>query len=395
VLRVLISGAGIAGPTLAFWLNRYGFEPTIVETAPALRTGGYIIDFWGAGFDVAARMGLLQEIRDTGYMVREVKVVNRNGRKISGFSAEAFARSIGGRYVSLARGDLASTIFRSVEGKVEAIFGDSIRSLDQTDRSVRVEFLHQPAREFDLVIGADGLHSNVRGLAFGPESQFEKYLGFKVAGFTARDYSPRDELVYVMYTEVGQQITRFPMRDGSTVFLFTFADAGPSIPEGAAAQKALLRNKFGESGWECPRILEALDACKELYFDRVSQIRMAQRPTGWSRGRVALVGDAASCVSLLAGQGSSLAMVAAYILAGELRAARGDFQLGFTRYESLFRPFVEGKQKAALRFASAFAPKSKLALYLRNRIFDLMKISCVADLYAGSGLVDKIELRDY
>lgn len=198
-----------------------------------------------------------------------------------------------------------------------------------------------------------------------------------------------------MYTEVGQQITRFPMRDGSTVFLFTFADSDPAIPEGACAQKALLRQKFGNSGWECPKILEALDACGELYFDRVSQIRMTLTPNAWSRGRIALLGDAASCVSLLAGQGSSLAMVAAYILAGELRASRGEFQLAFTRYESLFRPFVQDKQKAALRFAGAFAPKSKLALYLRNRVFDLMKISWVADLYAGSGLIDKIELRDY
>ena len=181
-MRVLISGAGIAGPTLAYWLLQYGFEPTLVEKSPQLRTGGYIIDFWGAGFDVADRMGLLPEIKSQGYVVQEVRVVNQDGERIAGFPAEVFSRMTDGRYVSLPRGDLAASIFRKIDGQAETIFGDSITRIEQSASGVRVEFQRGSPREFDLVVGADGLHSEVRKLAYGPEERFEKYLGYKVAG---------------------------------------------------------------------------------------------------------------------------------------------------------------------------------------------------------------------
>ncbi|MGH9418902.1 MAG: FAD-binding domain, partial [Thermoanaerobaculia bacterium] len=362
--KVLISGAGIAGPTLAWWLTRFGMEATLVENAPHLRTGGYVLDFWGAGFDVAERMGLLPEILGKGYMVREVRVVNRHGKRVSAFPVKAFARIARGRYTSLPRGDLAATIFRGVEGKIETIFGDSIQQIEQDGSAVHVSFEREPARTFDLVIGADGLHSNVRRLVFGAEEQFEKYLGYKVAAFDAGGYRPKDELVYVMYTEVGQQVARFTMRGDRTMFLFIFADADPAFPHGIEEQKSVLRSRFGDSGWECPEILNALDGATELYFDRVSQIRI-DPANGWAaRGRVALIGDAASCPSFLAGQGSALAMVAAYILAVELRRANGDHTLAFARYGDLFQPFVAQKQRAALRLAGSFAPPSKWALFL-------------------------------
>jgi 2-polyprenyl-6-methoxyphenol hydroxylase-like FAD-dependent oxidoreductase len=156
-----------------------------------------------------------------------------------------------------------------------------------------------------------------------------------------------------------------------------------------------LRKRFGNSGWECRQILEALDASDDLYFDRVSQIRMDSAQGLWTRGRVTLVGDAAFCVSLLAGQGTALAMVAAYILAGELHRADGNYTEAFRRYQDLFGPFVFNKQKAALRFAGAFAPKSKFALFLRNQIFNLLAIPWIADFTVGRDLVDKLRLPDY
>jgi 2-polyprenyl-6-methoxyphenol hydroxylase-like FAD-dependent oxidoreductase len=394
-MRILISGSGIAGPTLAYWLLQYGFTPTILEIAPKLRTGGYIIDFWGAGFEIAERMEVLAEIRQKGYAIRDVRVVNESGKQVAGFPADVFDRMTHGHFVSVPRGDLAASIFRKIEGKVETIFGDSIRQIEQKESSVKVTFERGGVREFDLVVGADGLHSGVRELVFGAESGFEKDLGYRAAAFAVDGYRPRDELVYVMYTEVGQQVVRFAMRGDRTMFFITFADKEAIAADDIPGQKALLRKRFGNSGWECPRILDALDSCNDFYFDRVSQIRMGPQQGGWSRGRVTLIGDAASCVSLLAGQGSALAMVGAYILAGELHRANGNYAEAFKRYEELFGPFVLRKQQAALRFAGSFAPKSKLSLLLRNKIFQLMAIRWIADLAVGRDLADNIELSDY
>jgi 2-polyprenyl-6-methoxyphenol hydroxylase-like FAD-dependent oxidoreductase len=272
-MKVLISGAGIAGPTLAYWLERRGFEVTIIEKAPALRTSGYMIDFWGAGFDIAERMGLTDELKRIGYLVRDVMVVDRGGQRVAGFQADAFARIAHGRYISMPRGDLAAAIFRNIEGRVETIFGDSIERLHQSGTGVRVHLESGHVRDFDVVIGADGLHSRVRELAFGPEIRFEKYLGYKVAAFHIAEYEPRNELTYVMYTQVGQQVGRFSMRDGRTMFLFTFADENPDLPRTRAEQEGLLRQRFGNAGWECPQILAAMPKVDSLYFDRVSQIR--------------------------------------------------------------------------------------------------------------------------
>ena len=394
-MRVLIVGAGVAGPALAYWLAHFGFEPTVVEAAPHLRTGGYIIDFWGAGFDIAERMGLLPQIQSKGYKVQELWVVDRSGKRVAGFPVDAFSRLTHGRYVSLPRTELASSIFSTIDGKVETIFGTSVDRIEQTRAGVRVHFTSGEIREFDLMVGSDGLHSRVRELAFGAEKQFEKYLGFKVAAFVVDRYVPRDELVYVMYTEVGQQAARFTMRDNQTMFLFTFADGSVSGPTDAEGQKAQLKKRFENSGWECPQILKILDSTRDFYFDRVSQIRMDPTQGLWSRGRVTLVGDSAFCVSLLGGQGFALAMIAAYILAGELSRCKGDHRVAFTRYQNLFGPFVQKKQDAALRFASSFAPQSKFALYLRNQIFNLMAIPWIADLALGSGLADKIDLPNY
>lgn len=394
-MRILISGAGIAGPTLAYWLAHYGLDPTIVEVSPRLRTGGYIIDFWGAGFDIAERMGLLPEIIRKGYRVREVRVVNRSGKRVAGFPVEAFSRITQGRFISLPRGELASSIYGKIEGKIETILDDSVSRIDQSEGGVRIAFERTGVRDFDLVVGADGLHSRVRELVFGPQSQFEQYLGYKVAAFEVEGYRPRDELAYVMYTQVGQQVARFSMRGDRTMFLFVFAEEDPGGPGDIHSQKNLLRKRFGNSGWEFPQILEALDGVNDLYFDRVSQIRMNPQEGLWTRGRATLIGDAASCVSLVAGQGSSLAIVAAYILAGELHRAKGDHTLALARYQQLFGPFVLNKQKAALRFAGAFAPRSKLALFLRNRIFNLMAIPWIADLVVGRDLADNIALPEY
>jgi 2-polyprenyl-6-methoxyphenol hydroxylase-like FAD-dependent oxidoreductase len=392
-LRVLISGFGIAGPTLAYWLRNAGHEVSIVEEAPALRSGGYIVDFWGVGYDIAEKMGLVPRIKELGYQVREVRLVDRHGRRAGGFPVDFFARVTGGRFTSVRRSDISATICAALDGEVETTFGDSVTRIEDEGDRVRVAFGHAPPREFDLVIGADGLHSRVRELVFGREAAFEFGLGYHVAAFEAEGYRPRDELVYVSHGVPGRQVSRFSMRDDRTLFLFVFRDE--YLPAGDAtskqAQKSVLKGVFATVGWECPQILAALDDAEAIYFDRVSQIRMEH----WTRGRVALVGDAASCVSLLAGEGTGLAMAQAYVLAGELRASGGDFGTAWARYEERMMPFLRGKQASAAKFASSFAPKTAAGIAFRNWVTPLLRVPFVADYLIGRDLRDEIALPDY
>jgi 2-polyprenyl-6-methoxyphenol hydroxylase-like FAD-dependent oxidoreductase len=388
---VLISGAGIAGPTLAYWLGVAGFQPTLVERAPGLRTGGYVIDFWGLGYDIAERMGLLEDINRVGYHVREMRVIDDRGRRVTGFGTKVFEELTDGRYVTLARSDLSRLLFEKIDGATEVIFGDEIVGLRQRPDAVEVRFRHSGAREFDLLVGADGLHSGVRGLAFGPQHQFERQLGYAVAAFEVGGYRPREEDVYLMYGLPGRMLGRFTLHDDRSLFLFVFDDDGPSLPGNLALQQAMLRERYRDGKWECPRILDELDRTSELYFDRVSQIRMKD----WSQGRVALAGDAAFCVSLMAGQGSALAMISAYVLAGELANAGGRHQEAFGKYEARLRAFIDAKQRGAKRFAAAFAPKTRWGLGFRNLVIRAFAVPGLSRLAAGGGITDALPLPDY
>ncbi len=392
-MRIAINGIGIAGPTLAYWLRESGHEVVLVEEAPRLRSGGYIIDFWGVGYDIAEKMGLIPQIMEQGYQVREVRFVDRRGRKGGGFSTDVFSRLTHGRFTSLPRSDLAATIYRALGGKVETIFGDSIAGIAVEDHRVRVGFDHAASREVDLVVGADGLHSRIRRLAFGPQSDFEVPLGYHVAAFESDGYRPRDELLYMSHAVPGRQVSRFSMRGDKTLFLFIFRDEYLSgrLPSSDEERKAVLTNAFADVGWECPRILAAMHDAGEIYFDRVSQIRMDR----WTKERTALIGDAAACVSLLAGEGTGLAMAAAYVLAGELRACGDDHAAAFARYEQRMMPFVKGKQQSAVKFASAFAPKTAVGINIRNLVTRLLRFPPVADFFIGRDLRDDLHVPAY
>jgi 2-polyprenyl-6-methoxyphenol hydroxylase-like FAD-dependent oxidoreductase len=390
---VLISGAGIGGPTLAFWLNAARFEPTLVELAPALRASGYVIDFWGLGYEIAQRMGLASDIDRVGYHMREMRIVDDRGKRVTGFGTKVFRELTGGRFVTLRRSDLSRLLFEKIKGTTEVIFGDEIVALQERADGVHVQFRRAGERSFDLVIGADGLHSRVRGLVFGPQGQFEKQLGYLVAAFEAHGYSPRDEDVYVVYSDPGRLLGRFALHDDRTLFLFVFAadvDVLRAMPD-PQGQKAVLRERFGKGSLECPRILDELDRTHELYFDRVSQIRMAR----WSQGRVALVGDAAFAVSLMAGQGAALSMTGAYVLAGELAMAGGRYEEAFGKYEGHLRAFIGSKQQGAERFAAAFAPKTRWGLFLRNQVIRAFAIPRLARLAFGRDIADTLQLPDY
>jgi 2-polyprenyl-6-methoxyphenol hydroxylase-like FAD-dependent oxidoreductase len=312
---------------------------------------------------------------------------------VGGFSTDFLRQSLKDRFTSIPRGDLAAAIYRTIENRVETFFDNSISAINEGASFARVSFEHGRTCEFDLVIGADGLHSTVRNLVFGPEHQFEKPLGYRVATFEIEGYRPRDELIGVTYTIPGCQVGRFALRGDRTIFSFLFSGEKLPGPEpcNAPERKAVLHQVFADAGWECPQILRAMDQISDVYYDRVSQIRMDH----WSKGRVMLLGDAAACFSLLAGEGAGLAMAEAYVLAGELNRAGQDYQAAYRRYEQLMRPFVEGKQRSASYFASAFVPKTWVGVWLRNQATKLMAFPLLAHYFLVRHLRDDFDLPNY
>jgi 2-polyprenyl-6-methoxyphenol hydroxylase-like FAD-dependent oxidoreductase len=392
-VEVLIVGAGIAGPTTAFWLSKAGHQVTIVEQAPELRSGGYLIDFWGAGFDVAEKMGIVPELRKRGYVFTEARAINRDGRKVASFKPEAIMGAVE-RYLSIPRSDLSEVIYQALDGAVELMLGDTVQELSDDGNRVRVRFESGSTRDFDVVVGADGLHSRVRKLAFGPDERFEKYLGMVIAAFEVEHYPERNDLIAMMYADVGFQAIRLSFRDDATLLLFSLRHDGV-VPMDRVKQEGLLRAELANKGWEVPVMLDLMTSAKNFYFDSVSQIRMPS----WTTGRVVLVGDAGACPSFLAGQGSALAMVEAYTLAAELSTefakTNGNHSAAFARYEARLAPLLRSKQDAAQGLGLAFAPKNRFQLFVRNTAMKLMGLPKVADIAMGKSFQDKVELPSF
>lgn len=388
--RVLVCGLGVAGATLAWWLDAYGFEVTVVECAAGPRTGGYMIDFWGPGYDVAEHMGAIDRLRATGYLIDEVRLVRRNGRRLATIGARAVRDLLGDRFFSLLRGDLAGLLHRLIIGRVDIRFGRRVRALRQRADGCDVEFDDGATAAFELVLGADGVHSQIRGLV-DPDAR-EQPLGLWAAAFSASGYPHRDPGAYVSRAEVGRQAARYALRDGRSAFFLIARSPERSgrPPAEPSEQKAWLRAQFG-GGWEGAEMLRRLDACDDLYFDAVAQVRSGR----WSNGRVALVGDAAWAPSLLAGEGASLAMAGAYVLAGELDRCCGDYAAAFARYEHQFRPLTERRQRSALRIGGWFAPRDRMGLLLRNLASRLAARPPIARLLFGGMLADPFELPEY
>ena len=388
-MRVAINGTGVAGPTLAYWLRRFGHEPVLFEKATELRTGGYVIDFWGLGFEIADRMGLVPTLLERGYKMERLSIVDASGHEVAGMDVTSIRTRLNGRFVSIARAELAAALFEACQG-IPAHFGVSIADLKQDRDGVTATLSNGQQARFGLVVGADGLHSRVRELTFGPEVQFETSLGCHVAAFRLRGYPRRDELTYVSRTVPMRQVARVALRDDETLVLLICRSELIGGEPPREEQKAALRRAFGVMKWEVPDILDRMDTVDDVYFDRVSQIHLPQ----WSAGRVAVIGDAAACASLLAGEGTGLAMIEAYTLAGELHHADGHIERALAAFEAQVRAFVTSKQSAALRFRSFFAPRTALALGVRNLAVRALSIPLVADRLIGS-LRDQLELPNY
>jgi len=390
--NILVSGAGIAGTTLAWWLKKFGFNPTLIEIAPALREGGYAIDFMGAGYDVAEKMGIIPALKQVDINFSKLVFVDSNNKEKGSMNYQKIKNFLNGRAFTLLRSDLAKMIYQSLDKDVEIIFGDTITNIAQNENEVSVTFQSGTTRNFDLLVGADGLHSKVRSLVFGNETQFEKYFGYYTSSYTIDDFSLGNH-TFSMYNVPYKQVAVYSNSGNKTTTFFIFTSPEKlSYPyHDIGKQKQILKTEFENSGWMCPQLLSGIDSTTDFYFDSISQIKM----DSWYKGRITLVGDAGYCPSLLSGKGSTLAMVGAYILAGELKQANGDYKAAFKQYEVIFKPFMDKKQKAAQFFAKSFVPKSNFGIWLRNVTFKLMSSSLFSKLFLNQFKDSELQLKEY
>ncbi|MFI5715893.1 FAD-dependent monooxygenase [Nocardia sp. NPDC051750] len=379
---VLISGASIAGPALAYWLDRSGFDVTVVERAPSLRPGGQAVDFKGdVHRTVLERMGIFDEIQRRRTGATDMVFVAADGREQARISGD-----FTGGDVEILRGDLAEILYRPTAQRCTYVFGDSISALRETGGGVEVEFEHGPDRRFDLVFGADGIRSRVRRLVFGPDEKFVRHRGYyyAIAGEPLageRGDGPRRRVARA-YSAPGLLAVHGGPK-AQQMYMFASAELG--FTDEAAKRRAVIE-RFAGLGGQVPAMLAELPECDEFYLDALAQVRMDT----YVSGRVALVGDS-GYGNALGGFGTGFAVIGAYVLAGELASAGGDHTVAFARYDRIMRGYTKlGGNSNPGRF---LAPKTAYGLRLRNwflgsRWFDLM------DKYAADAK-DDLELADY
>jgi 2-polyprenyl-6-methoxyphenol hydroxylase-like FAD-dependent oxidoreductase len=365
---ILISGASVAGPALAYWLSRYGFKPTIVEKAPGLREGGYAIDIRGEAQKVAERMGIKPDLQQAHTQMQGMIYVDKNSKPLAQITPEMMAGG-GDPDIEFLRGDLTRLLYNRTKDSTEYIWGDSIASCTEQADGVLVTFERSQPGTFDLVVGADGVHSNVRARVFGEESQFTRELGYYVAIFTTANHLnlQYQELIYRMPGKVAGMYSTRQNTEAKALFYFTAPQAGFERLS-SDEQKQILADQYAGEGWEIPTLLEGMWHAPDFYFDSLSLVQM----DSWSKGRVVLVGDAGYCATPLSGQGTSLALVGAYVLAGELAVANGDYQSAFAMYEKEMQGYVTLNQKIGADSGKMLMPKSRSQIWFNNQMIRML-----------------------
>ena len=388
-MRILISGASIAGPALAYWLTEQGADVTVVERAPQLRGGGQAVDFRGpVHMQVLERMGILPAIRARQTHMQEIIAIDERGRPLFKLPP-VFASG----EVEIQRGDLSRILYDKSRERACYRFGDNIVALAQDSQRVLATFASGATEPFDLVIGADGLHSGVRAHAFGPESHYVRFHNYCVAIFEVDNHLGLDHST-LMCSSPGRAISVASARDPKrAVCLLLFAhDCPDTAREELEHQKALLLRTYEGMGWEWPRLSRQLESAQDLYFDSISHVALDR----YANGRVALLGDAA-WGGTLGGQGSGLATVGAYVLAGELAAASGDHTRAFERYQARMQRYAESCQQGSKRVGSFFAPRSRFGYHARNAIYAALTSRLLAGAFERlvTQAASDIELPDY
>lgn len=359
---ILISGGGIAGLTLAYWLDPDKFDVTVVEKRSDLSDRGYMIDFYASGYDVAEKMGILPTLAECEkqYALKELALVDAHGKTRSALDIMRFKALLNNRHLNLMRGDLEETIFDKVKDRIRLCFGTSIMALRDRPDGVEVDLSDGSTQTFDLVIGAGGIHSRVRELVWGDESQFDRFLGFYVACAVIDNFKD-DRHLFSSRIVPKKQISLYAV--GDTKLATFLAWKSEHLDHLTRDQKnKVLDDVFGDMDWIIPQVLDGMREQADLFFDGATQIRMET----WSKGRVALVGDACQCLTLLAGQGASMAMAGAYTLAGELNDSGGDYTRAYQNYQAQLKPEIDQRQEQARKLAGSFVPNNQMEVFMTN-----------------------------
>ncbi|WP_308164232.1 FAD-dependent monooxygenase [Nonomuraea sediminis] len=349
-MRILISGGGVAGLTLAYWLRRRGMEPVVVERSPHGRLGGYGIDFFGSGYDVATRMGIIDRLEARPLPVDSVDFLDAAGRPTARLTPALLDRIMRGPHIALMHTTLEEALLDAVRDDVEIRFGRSLSEVRQSESAVDVTFDDGGRESFDLLVGADGIHSRTRELVFGAEAAYARYLGVHLASYPIKDRYGWGR-VRAHYTEPGRQAVVYPSGEPGqlvALLLFTTQDTRPAPRE---RRFEVLRDRFAGMGWITPSLLE--EAPESFFMDVMAQIVMP----AWHRGRVALAGDACGCMTMVSAQGVSMAMAGAYVLAEEL-SREGGHERAFRGYQARMLPEVARRQRNALVFARSLVPET-------------------------------------
>lgn len=361
-MRVLISGASVAGPTLAYWLSRHGFGVTVVERSPALRkAGGHAVDLFKPAMDIAEKMGVLTDVEAnaTGTDVIEAYREGRDRRYV--IDIGRLMSAVSDRHVEIMRDDLSQILYDACRDRVDFRFAESIAQITEDAAGVDVAFESGSSERFDLVIGADGLHSNVRRLVFGPESDFATWIGAYLAVASVPNYLDlRGRMVVTCGVDrMAGLYSDAQMGDARAIFMFRPQHELAYDHRDVGAQKLLLRKEFDGFGPHVARLLDEAERADAFYLDSITQLRM----DSWSRGRVSLVGDAGYCPGPAVGGSTSLAVVGAYVLAGELAIADGDHTRAFAAYEEAMADYVIRSRAFAIGAAKRLIPGSSWGVW--------------------------------
>ncbi|WP_428229915.1 FAD-dependent monooxygenase [Flavobacterium sp.] len=392
--KVLISGASIAGPTLGFWLAKYGFEVTIVERSKALRLGGQNLDVRGAGRAIVRMMGIEKQILAANTGEIGLQFVNRNNEVKAEFPSEG-SNSFTSE-AEILRGDLVSILYDCTKNDVKYVFGKYITAINQDPDKVEVTFSNDEIEEFDLMIAADGVRSTTRKLIFGEEPE-SKFMGLYNAWYTIPKIESDTQWARWYTAPKSRVMLLRPDNHGTVRASFSFlSDDKSYLNQSDSEQKKIIQAKLRGAGWEEERLMKEIEDNKDVYFDGISQIHAPR----WFDGRAGMIGDAAYCPTPLTGMGTTLAMVGAYLLAGEL-SRHDQYEDAFLAYEKRMRPFVEKVQKLPPGVPWLAHPKSKFGVSVVNTVAAILAskpIKAISKIFTHKEkdvTKDDIELPEY